>query len=413
MNLILKITTDYKFLILLVLTLAASESMAELSGNITFQNSYFPHDPIIQNAEQHNNYISVSSEVEYYNDLNSDNKSLTFTPFLRIDQYDDERSHTDIRELFYEHVYEDWELRLGISKVYWGVTESQHLVDIINQTDNIESIDGEDKLGQPMIKASFEKDWGLVDLYILPYFRERTFQDIEGRPRTFPVVDSDQTDYESSDKKKHIDLAVRWFKYFGDIELGLSYFNGTSREPVFIPGSKNAEPVLTLYYPQIQQASIDTQLTTDEWLWKFEAIARDWKTSDINTSQLINERFIALTGGFEYTFVGISESSADLGLVMEYLYDDRGSDATTAFQNDAMIGLRLAMNDTDSSEALLGIIYDLDNQEHLISLEASKRFAENWTASLEMRAFNNIHNLSRLKGIEDDDFIKLDIAYYF
>lgn len=31
-------------------------------------------------------------------------------------------------------VEQDWELRLGVRKVFWGVTEGSHLVDIINQT---------------------------------------------------------------------------------------------------------------------------------------------------------------------------------------------------------------------------------------------------------------------------------------
>jgi len=403
----------FKTINILTFTLISFQCMAEWSGDITFQNRYFINDPLAQNLEQHNNYLSVYSEVEYYSNLNSDNKSITFTPFIRLDQYDNERSHGDIRELFYEQVFESWELRLGISKVYWGVTESQHLVDVINQTDNVENTDGEDKLGQPMIKASFEKDWGLVDLFILPYFRERTFQGPEGRPRAFPVVDTRQSSYESSDEEQHIDYALRWFQYIGDLELGLSYFYGTSREPLFLLGNRNNIQVLTPYYPQMQQASIDAQLTTEEWLWKFEAIIRDWQNIDTNTAQLVDENFFAMTGGFEYTFVGIYESSSDLGLVMEYLYDDRGIDATALFQNDIMAGLRLAVNDADSSEALLGIIYDLDNQERLISLEASKRFAENLTGSLEIRGFNNIHRLSRLKSIEEDDFIQIDIAYYF
>jgi len=163
----------------------------------------------------------------------------------------------------------------------------------------------------------------------------------------------------------------------------------------------------------MQQLGLDVQLTTEEWLWKLEAIARDWQNVNITSAQLVNERFIALTGGFEYTFVGIAESSADLGLVMEYLYDDRGIEATSFFQNDIMAGLRLAMNNAASSEALLGIIYDLDNQEQLISLEASTRFSDHWTGSLEIRGFNKIDRLSRLKGIEQDDFIQLEAAYHF
>ncbi len=397
---------------ILLLSLVSLPCMAEWSGDITLQNRYFLNDPLPTNPQQHNNYLSVSSEIEYYSDLNSDDKSITFTPFVRIDQYDNERSHADIRELNYQQVFENWELRVGISKVYWGVTESQHLVDVINQTDNVENIDFEDKLGQPMIKVSFEKDWGTIDLFALPYFRERTFQGIEGRPRSFPVIDSNQTSYESSSKENNIDYALRWFHYFGELELGFGYFNGTSREPLFLVGNNN-QPVLTPYYPQMQQASIDAQLTTEEWLWKFEAIARDWQKIDYTTALISDETFFAMTGGFEYTFVGINESDADLGVVMEYLYDDRGVDATAFFQNDLMIGFRLAMNDVDSSDALFGVIYDLDNNERLISLEASTRFAEHWTGNLEIRSFSKIDRLSRLKGIEQDDFIQLDIAYHF
>ena len=60
-------------------------------------------------------------------------------------------AHGDIRELAYVHASDDWELRLGIRKEFWGVTEFQHLVDVINQTDGVEDFDGEDKLGQQMV----------------------------------------------------------------------------------------------------------------------------------------------------------------------------------------------------------------------------------------------------------------------
>ncbi len=384
---------------------------ADWSGNFSFQERYFLHNPSLQNNQQHNQAASLSGEVEYYSAWQDEQKSITIKPFIRFDQYDDERSHGDLRELSYQQVFDNWELRLGISKVYWGVTESQHLVDVINQTDNVENVDGEDKLGQPMIKASFERDWGIVDIFILPYFRERTFQDIEGRPRSFPVVDTQQASYESGDKENHIDYALRWFNYLGDVELGLSWFNGTSREPILL--FDNASSTLLPYYPLMQQVGLDAQLTTEEWLWKLEIIARDWQTFDLTHTQLVDDRFIALTGGFEYTVVGIADSDADLGIVSEYLYDDRNANASSFFQNDILLGLRLAMNDVQSSEALLGVIYDLDNHEYLLSLEASRRFAQSWTASLEIRSFNHIDTGSLLQAIARDDFIQLDIAYYF
>jgi len=395
-----------------ILNLLSFTLHADWSGNVTLQDRYFINDALSTNSPQHNNYLSISSEVEFYEAWDN-NSSINITPFIRVDQYDEERTHGDLREMYYQQTFDTWELRLGISKVYWGVTESQHLVDVINQTDNIESVDGEDKLGQPMVKASFEQDWGTVDIFVLPYFRERTFQGVEGRPRTSLIVDTNQASYESSNKEQHVDYALRWFQYFGDLEIGLSYFNGTSREPLLTLGSSNGSPVLTPYYPLMQQAGLDAQLTTEEWLWKLEIIARDWQAFDNSNTQLIDQNFIALTGGFEYTFVGIADSAADLGLVAEYLYDDRNKQASSFFQNDVLIGLRLAMNDAESSEALLGVIYDLDYQEHLISLEASRRFAESWTATLEIRLFNQIDNSSLLNSIAKDDFVQLDIAYYF
>jgi len=49
-------------------------------------------------------------------------------------------------------------LLVGINSVFWRVVESNHLVDILNQTDLIEDIDGEEKLGQPMISLSTQQD---------------------------------------------------------------------------------------------------------------------------------------------------------------------------------------------------------------------------------------------------------------
>lgn len=384
----------------------------EWTAETTLQLRHFLHPPLPQNNLQHSNSASLAGELEYYAAWDNYDKSLTFTPFVRLDQHDSERTHGDLRELSYQQVFASWELRLGVSKVFWGVTESQHLVDVINQTDQVENIDGEDKFGQPMIKASMERDWGILDVFVLPWFRERSFQGIEGRPRPLLVVDTDQVTYESSDKQRHIDYALRWFNYLGDIEMGLSYFNGTSREPLLIPGSNNSNAVLIPYYPLMQQVGLDAQLTTAEWLWKLEVIARDWQTLN-NNAQLVDQRFVALTGGFEYTFVGVAQSDADLGLVAEYLYDNRDEEATSFFQNDVLLGLRLAMNDAQSSEALLGVIYDLDNQEVMFSLEASRRFAHHWTASLEARGFSRIDTNSPLAGIAQDDFIQLDITRYF
>jgi hypothetical protein len=392
-----------KKLALIPLLLFSTAQAAEWSGNIAAQSRYFLHDPLPQNTEQHNNTLSVSAEPEFYHSWDDDKQSLTFKPFVRVDQYDDERTHGDIRELAWQKVFARWELKVGISKVYWGVTESQHLVDVINQTDAVENIDGEDKLGQPMIQASFEQDWGIIDIFILPGFRERSFADAAGRPRISPYIDADQALYESTDKQRHIDYALRWFHIMGDWEIGLAHFNGTSREPVLQLGSNNTPPVLLPFYPQMKQSSVDVQATTEDWLWKLEFISRHW----------LSQRFFALTAGFEYSFIGVLESDADLGIVVEYLYDERQNTATTVFENDIMLGLRLTLNDAESSEALLGFIVDTDSQETLISLEASRRLGDNWKLEVEIRSFQRVENTGLLQSLRKDDFVQIDISYFF
>ena len=137
---------------------------AEFSGYIGGQTRNFFEDPL--NTEQHNNYLSAVAEPEFFHEWDNGSQNIEIKLFYREDQYDDQRTHGDIRELSWTGVYEAWEIRAGISKVYWGVTETQHLVDIVNQTDLVENVDGEDKLGQTMLRASTEHDWGTLDFFI-------------------------------------------------------------------------------------------------------------------------------------------------------------------------------------------------------------------------------------------------------
>ena len=86
----------------------------------------------------------------------------------------------------------EWELRLGVDQVFWGVVESQRLVDIINQVDFVEHPDGTAKLGQPMAHATLSGDWGVLELFGLPYHRARTFSGRRGRLRLPLVIDDDR-----------------------------------------------------------------------------------------------------------------------------------------------------------------------------------------------------------------------------
>jgi hypothetical protein len=377
-------------------------SAGEWSGFIELQGRYFPQQAM--RRDQSDQLLSIAIQPEYYQRWDGGRQSLLFTPFIRWDSEDDERTHGDIRELIWTYAGEGWEVKAGIGKVFWGVTEALHLVDVINQTDLIENPDGEQKLGQPMFKLSLEKDWGIIDLYALPGFRERTYPGKAGRLRSHPRVDTDRVAYQSDREDRHIDLALRWSHYIGDWDIGLAHFDGTNRDPLLSPGlNSNGEIILIPTYEQMRQTGLDLQATKGDWLWKLEAIHRSSDSDSYN----------AAAGGFEYTLVGIAQSDMDLGLLGEYLYDNRGDEATAPFENDIFIGLRLTANDVDGSELLAGIIKDLDDDGMMFNLEASRRIGNDWKTGAQLRLWSDIHEEDPLYSFHRDDYLEITVSRFF
>nr|WP_086940907.1 hypothetical protein [Thaumasiovibrio occultus] len=323
---------------------------------------------------------------------------FSFIPFARIDSLDDERTHWDIREALFSYYHGDIELKWGIGKVFWGVTESQHLVDVINQIDAVESVDGEQKLGQPMVNASWFSPHGTFSLFVLPGFRERTFAGVDGR-LGIPNINPDDSQFEARNGDRHIDMALRYSVMMGTWDLGLSVFHGTNREPVLLASGDQWTP----YYSQMTQYGLDMQGIYGDWLFKWESIYRQTEPQD----------FSAITAGFEYTQVGIFATSYDLGWLGEYLYDSR-EQPPTSNDNDVFLGWRFVMNDIAGTEVLVGVVQDLERRDSSAwRLEASRRInnALKWRANAWLFASDSPEDPLYL--YRDEDFVELALDYYF
>lgn len=370
-------------------------------------------------ADQSRWHPSVSGQWDWFRTWGADRHSLTISPFLRIDGQDTERTHADLREGFYSYVGDRFEWHLGARQVFWGVTEFSHLVDIVNQTDLVENIDGEDKLGQGMMQLSLNRDWGVLDLYLLVGHRERTFPGTDGRLRFALPVATDDAQYESAAEASRVDGAVRWSHYAGPLSWGLHHFSGTSRDPLLqlAPNGVGTGLELVPLYQVIDQTGLDAQLLLGDWAWKLEAISRSGD----------GERYAAANVGFERTLVGVLGSRADLGVVLEYLWDERGDDAhSTLFERDLALGARWAINDAADSQALFGVIWDTDTDEVVWSIEASRQLGQAWQLVLEGRAFSGAPELSaeaqiaafadgsaKSAFLQSDDFLQLEFKRFF
>ena len=110
-----------------------------------------------------------------------------------------------------------------------------------------------------MVKVSFEKEWGTVDAFWLPYFRERTFAGPDGRFNLPFEVVTGRAEYESGAEEWHSDFALRYSHYIDDFDFAVSHFSGTSREPILQVRFDGFTPILVPFYQTIDQTGLELQ----------------------------------------------------------------------------------------------------------------------------------------------------------
>ena len=379
----------------------------ELSGLFAFDSRQFFFAEKFPGQREQPDVASVVAQPEWYLEWNGGADSVVLVPFYRWNSGDTRRTHFDLREANYLHAANHWEVRVGIGKVFWGVAESQHFVDIINQDDAVEDVDGEDKLGQPMIHPSLIREYGTFELFILPGFRLRTFSGQRGRLCPPFVVREDDPKFESSLEQAHVDVAGRWSHTLGDWDMALSHFYGTSRDPRFLPDRAGTEIRLVPAYDLIQQTGAEAQYTGSNVLLKLEGFGRGHQ----------GPYRVAFIAGFEYTFYGVFGTAADVGVLGEFLYDSREDNVTTQsfnpFERDIFGGIRLALNDAQNTELLAGGIIDPVDGGQFWNIEASRRLWGSFTLEADARLFANFPADEFVSSFIDDDFFQVRLAWHF
>lgn len=343
-----------------------------------------------------------------------ENTSLRFAGFYRNDELDSERTHGDVREAYLVHYrptpFGELELRVGLDRVFWGVAESNHLIDIVNQTDLVENPNEEVKLGQPMIHLTLSTNSGIFELFGLPVHRQRTFPGPTGR-LGFPIlINTDNILYESNNEDRNFDVAIRYSHTFGSLDIGFSGFWGTNREPFFVPYAVPNQPMLfSPFYTQISQTAIDLRYQHSGWLLKFEGLHRAGAFNRLGAT----EDYSAFVGGSEYSIFSLFGTRADMTLVAEWSVDKRRERATTRFDNDLFLASRLALNDFQGTMFTLSFLLGNDNDSMISALELSRRISDSMSLAMELVHFNQIAADDVLYSIQNDSYLELSIKYGF
>ena len=131
-------------------------------------------------------------------------------------------------------------------------------------------------------------------------------------------------------------------------------------------------------------------------------------------SDIAQDNFhISQASGHAPTSIGISARRNELGLIGEYAFDSRGDKATSTFQNDVILGARLALNDEADTSLLVTSAVDHEHGVASFRLEGQTRIAEGVVASLEGSFFVNADEDPLGADLQDDSFVRLKLTYFW
>lgn len=344
-------------------------------------------------------YPGLFARPKFSLDWADGKNNIIFEGFARWDTNGNSRSHWDVRELYFQHYNGNWEFNAGVKKVFWGKTEGVHLVDVINQVDFLEGIDGEEKLGQPMVQLTYSSDIGIFSAFALPYTRTLEFGNENGRLRPQEIPSDDKISFESSNAEWHPSFAMRWSHYIGNSDIGLHYFYGNAREPLVLFGLNG----FGLEYPVVNQVGLDYQVIVKNTLFKLESVYRGGDFDDI----------FAITGGAEYTFGNVNDKGLDVGVLAEYVYDNRRELTFSSLDNDLFLASRLEFNDVAGRELLFGVFQDLSKSTKSVRLEYNQRIGNSLKIEATGQGFLTVDQREFAHQFRKDSFFELALIKYF
>ena len=361
-----------------------------------------------------------------------DGTSFTFTPFYRYDAGDSERTHADVRDayvLMYGDLGDDeWELRLGVDRVFWGVVESRPLVDIVNQTDLVEHPDEKTKLGQPMAHVTWSGEWGALEFFGLTWHRPRTFP---GRTAACVPGNSSTTREPPTRPRRKNGTSISPAASAAALGRSTSA-SACSTAPAASPPCcrrrqcrpsapnwswhrttrKSASMVWTPRSPRASGCSSWRPYTVparktagpiqDSVSWSCIRHSDTRRRTTRPSSRASNTRSIRC-----------GESEADLSLIAEWAHDERGERATNAFESDILLAARLGLNDEEGTEFILSILESLEYSSRVLSAEFKRRLTDSWSLHVEGLAYAEIEEEDVMYSVRRGSFIAASLAYSF
>ena len=377
---------------------AHSFDYIEQYGKVEFKASSYFATPAY--PEQNDNFGEVQIEPSLF--IGHGSTHTFIQPRLRIG--DTGASRADLREAHISFRANEMDIRIGSLLEFWGKTESYNPSDIINSYDYTSGLADSKKLGAPAFKVSSDLNDGYLSLLLFPFFVENAYPGLSSRARLQTSVSNDTASYSNDASRNDNSYALRYEGYQGDLDYGLSYFDGITREPYFTLSSDGR--LVPNYFP-IQQIGADVQYLLGDTALKTEIVRR---TGQFNANG-VKEDYSAGVFGAEHNIYGVFDSAYDLILVGELAADSRGKDSHTIFQRDFAAGATLLFNNIDDSEINLFLIRDLSYTSLLTRLSYSTRLNDAFTIQSNLNFHSNFEKDAGQAALAQDSNASITLSY--
>ena len=394
---------NYSFLILIALH-ASALNMAhafdyfEQYGNSELKVTGF----IEESSYSGQNDIFVTQQIEPSIFIEQGSMETLIKPRLRVGNNGAGRA--DLSEAHISFSNQNYDFRIGSIIEFWGKTESYNPNDIVNSYDYTSGLANSEKLGAPAFKLSSEVYHGYASFFLFPFFVENAYPGLSSRQRLQTLVSNDVANFANNASGNDNSFAFRYEGYYEDLDYGVSYFDGISREPFFIPGPDTR---LLPEYAPIHQIGIDVQYLLGDLAFKTEMVNRSGQR---NVNGVL-ENYNAGVFGFEQSIYGIKDSEYDLILIGEIAVDSRGRNSHTLFQRDLSVGGTILFNDIDDSELNLFFTRDLSYTSMSTNFSYSTRLNDVFTIETKLNLFSNFEKDSSQAPLEQDSSASIVINY--
>ena len=334
----------------------------EQRGEITVEASWYPRTA--KHTGQKDSFLHLEAKPEIL--VYGDTAEAQLQP--RFSGGTSGAGQIDFREAHVSGRVGEMDYLVGSTILFWGKVESYNPVDVVNALDYSRGLMRNEKRGAPMVRLSWPVGPGQVDLLAID-FVENIYPDNSLRERpALPVTDT-TAGFSGGAARDEIATAARWSGYFGDIDLGISWFRGTGHAPRLLPQS---DGTLKPDYSRITQLGLDIQSLHGDSAVKAELIHRRGQYDRLGSTNSYGAGVI----GVEHNLYDLAGSGRDLVLIAEYARDERRGRSHSGFQNDLVLGGRWLWNDVEDTEILTLLSRDLDNAAQTLTVTADRRITD-------------------------------------